>query len=100
MLAGAAGVLSLTSARLGGLSGVFISVTTIPAAGNMALAIAFGLGDTVLGSLAQLLINLSGMAVAGWLTLALQQASWQKLSAYRARLLKNRGRREQLPPEL
>jgi uncharacterized hydrophobic protein (TIGR00271 family) len=98
MLAGAAGVLSLTSARLGGLSGVFISVTTIPAAGNMALGIAFGLSDTVLGSLAQLLINLSGMAVAGWLTLALQQASWQRLSAYRARILKNR-QKDLRPPK-
>ncbi len=34
VLAAAAGVLSLTSAKLGGLSGVFISVTTIPAAGK------------------------------------------------------------------
>ena len=31
LIAAAAGVLSLTSARVGGLSGVFISVTTIPA---------------------------------------------------------------------
>ncbi|PHV65219.1 DUF389 domain-containing protein [Williamsia muralis] len=100
MLAGAAGVLSLTSARLGGLSGVFISVTTIPAAGNMALGITFGLGGTVVGSLAQLLINLAGMAVAGWLTLALQQASWQRLSAYRARVLKNRSLRQPRPPEM
>lgn len=92
VLAGAAGVLSLTSAKLGGLSGVFISVTTIPAAGNMALGIAFGLGDTVFGSLAQLLLNLFGMAVAGWLTLVLQQASWGRASAYRARLLKNRSK--------
>ena len=37
-IAGAAGVLALTSARSGGLVGVFISVTTIPASGNIALA--------------------------------------------------------------
>lgn len=37
VIAGAAGVLSLTSARTGGLSGVFISVTTVPAAGHIAL---------------------------------------------------------------
>jgi hypothetical protein len=43
LIAGAAGVLSLTSAKTGGLSGVFISVTTIPAAGNVALGLAFGL---------------------------------------------------------
>jgi len=42
LIAGAAGVLSLTSAKTGGLSGVFISVTTIPAAGNVALGLAFG----------------------------------------------------------
>ncbi len=90
VLAGAAGVLSVTSAKLGGLSGVFISVTTIPAAGNVALGLAFGLRDTVVGSALQLLLNLAGMAVAGWLTLALQQASWGRASAYRAKLLRNR----------
>ena len=42
MIAAAAGVLSLTSAKVGGLSGVFISVTTVPAAGNVALGIALG----------------------------------------------------------
>ena len=42
VIAAAAGVLSLTSAKVGGLSGVFISVTTVPAAGNIALGIAFG----------------------------------------------------------
>ena len=42
VLAAAAGVLSLTSAKVGGLSGVFISVTTIPAAGNVGLGLAFG----------------------------------------------------------
>jgi uncharacterized hydrophobic protein (TIGR00271 family) len=42
VIAAAAGVLSLTSARVGGLSGVFISVTTVPAAGNVGLGLAFG----------------------------------------------------------
>ena len=37
IIAAAAGVLSLTLAKVGGLSGVFISVTTVPAAGNIAL---------------------------------------------------------------
>ncbi|HNM96360.1 MAG TPA: DUF389 domain-containing protein [Marmoricola sp.] len=41
VIAAAAGVLSITSAKMGGLSGVFISVTTIPAAGNIALGAAF-----------------------------------------------------------
>ena len=69
LIAGAAGVLSLTSAKTGGLSGVFISVTTIPAAGNVALGLAFGASTEVWGSTLQLGINLSGMALAGWATL-------------------------------
>src|SRR3954452_9002686 len=69
VIAGAAGVLSLTSSRTGGLSGVFISVTTVPAAGNIALGLAFGIGSEVWGSTLQLALNLSGMAIAGWVTL-------------------------------
>ena len=88
VIAAAAGVLSITSARTGGLSGVFISVTTIPAAGNVALGLAFGVGHEIWGSTLQLLINLSGMAVAGWATLALQQLVWARMSARRARLVR------------
>ncbi len=84
----AAGVLSLTSAKMGGLSGVFISVTTIPAAGNVALGIAFGVGHEIRGSALQLAVNLTGMAVAGWLTLTIQQAIWQRMSERRARLIR------------
>lgn len=69
VIAGAAGVLSLTSDRIGGLSGVFISVTTIPAAGNIAVATALGAWTEVGGSALQLVVNLVGMALAGWLTL-------------------------------
>jgi uncharacterized hydrophobic protein (TIGR00271 family) len=88
VIAAAAGVLSLTSDRMGGLSGVFISVTTIPAAGNVALGIAFGVGDAIVGSSVQLLLNLSGMALAGWLTLAFQEAVWERVSVHRARLVR------------
>ena len=73
VIAAAAGVLSLTSARPGGLSGVFISVTTVPAAGNVALGLAFGAWEEVWGSGLQLAVNLVAMALAGWATLALQQ---------------------------
>jgi uncharacterized hydrophobic protein (TIGR00271 family) len=86
LIAASAGVLALTSARVGGLSGVFISVTTIPAAGNVALGIAFGVGDEIWGSILQLLINLTGMALAGWVTLAIQEAVWSRVSLHRARL--------------
>ena len=88
LIAAAAGVLSLTSAKVGGLSGVFISVTTVPAAGNVALGLAFGVGHEVWGSTLQLVVNLSGMAVAGWLTLALQDVVWARMSARRTRRLR------------
>ena len=42
LLAGVAGVLSLTSDKSGPLVGVFISVTTVPAAGTIALCIGTG----------------------------------------------------------
>jgi uncharacterized hydrophobic protein (TIGR00271 family) len=84
VVAAAAGVLSLTSAKVGGLSGVFISVTTVPAAGNVALGFAFGIPDEIWGSLAQLALNITGMAAAGWATLAIQQSVWSRMSARRA----------------
>jgi uncharacterized hydrophobic protein (TIGR00271 family) len=88
VIAAAAGVLSITSARTGGLSGVFISVTTVPAAGNVALGLAFGAGNEIWGSTLQLLINLTGMALAGWATLALQKAVWSRISARRGQLIR------------
>jgi uncharacterized hydrophobic protein (TIGR00271 family) len=90
IIAAAAGVLSLTSARVGGLSGVFISVTTVPAAGNVALGLAFGLASEVSGSALQLLLNISAMAVAGWLTLTVQQLVWRRMARHRRRLLARR----------
>jgi len=72
-LAGVAGILSLTSAKSGALVGVLISVTTVPAAGNIAVAIAYGAPDEAWGSALQLGINLAAIAVAGILTLAVQR---------------------------
>ena len=81
IVAGAAGVLSLTSSRTSGLVGVFISVTTIPASGNIAIALVFGLWHEVIGSASQLGINIGGMAIAGWLTLLFQQAVWARVNS-------------------
>ena len=81
IVAGAAGVLSLTSSRTSGLVGVFISVTTIPASGNIAIALVFGLWHEVIGSASQLGINIGGMAIAGWLTLLFQQAVWARANS-------------------
>ncbi|MBF6453271.1 DUF389 domain-containing protein [Nocardia cyriacigeorgica] len=83
VIAAAAGVLSLTSAKSGGLVGVFISVTTVPAAGNIALAAVFAHWDEVWGSTLQLALNLSGMALAGWATLAVQDAVWSRVAVRR-----------------
>ena len=88
IVAAAAGVLSLTSAKVGGLSGVFISVTTVPAAGNVALGLAFGLDHEIWGSLLQLVLNITGMAIAGWATLAFQQSVWSSMSERRERLVR------------
>ncbi|NUR15823.1 MAG: DUF389 domain-containing protein [Dermatophilaceae bacterium] len=98
VLAAAAGVLSLTSARVTGLSGVFISVTTIPAAGNVALGLAFGAWGEVRGSGLQLVVNIIGMALAGWLTLALQRAIWSRVPAPRSHSRLNRHVHAEPPP--
>ena len=87
VIAGTAGVLSVTSAKSGGLAGVFISVTTVPAAGNIALGIAFGAGDEIWSSALQLLVNILGMATAGWAALALQQYVWSRVSIRRAKAM-------------
>ncbi|MER7804784.1 DUF389 domain-containing protein [Streptomyces parvulus] len=76
ILAGVAGTLSLTSAKSGALVGVAISVTTVPAAANAAVALSFGDTDQTVGSSEQLLLNLFGIVVAGTLTLLAQKALW------------------------
>ena len=73
LLAGVAGVLSLTSAKSGALIGVLISVTTIPAAGNIGVAAAYGDGDEWVGAMLQLSINLVAILAAGITTLYLQR---------------------------
>jgi uncharacterized hydrophobic protein (TIGR00271 family) len=72
-LAGVAGMLSLTSAKSGALIGVLISVTTIPAAANVAVAAAYTDWTECGGALEQLLLNLVMIVIAGVLTLFLQR---------------------------
>jgi uncharacterized hydrophobic protein (TIGR00271 family) len=79
VLAGIAGVLSLTSAKSGALVGVFISVTTVPAAAAMALGLALGSGTAFREAGAQLGINLLGLLVAASCTLLLQKAVWRRI---------------------
>ncbi|MFE3514927.1 DUF389 domain-containing protein [Streptomyces sp. NPDC059166] len=76
LLAGIAGTLSLTSAKSGALIGVAISVTTVPAAANAAVAFSYQDLDQAWGSSVQLLANLGGIVLAGTVTLLIQKALW------------------------
>lgn len=78
VLAGIAGVLSLTSAKSGALVGVAISVTTVPAAANAAVALGYGQYGQARGSSEQLLLNLAGIILAGTLTLTAQKLLWAR----------------------
>ena len=73
LLAGAAGMLSLVSAKSAALVGVFISVTTVPAAGFAVIAATIGDWAVAAESTAQLALNLVGIVVAGVLVLWLHR---------------------------
>ena len=64
LLAGAAGMLALTSAKSASLVGVFISVTTVPAAAYASTALVEGRYAEAGESVLQLLVNLVGIVVA------------------------------------
>ncbi|MGK9271342.1 DUF389 domain-containing protein [Williamsia muralis] len=74
LLAGAAGMLSLVSSKSAALVGVFISVTTVPAAGYAAVAATLGQWRVAAESTAQLVINLIGIVVAGVAVLLIHRA--------------------------
>lgn len=73
LLAGVAGVVSLTSAKSAALVGVAVSVTTVPAAADVGVAAAAGRWGECAGAAAQLLVNLVALVVAGGTTLALRR---------------------------
>lgn len=81
VLAGSAGMLSLTSAKSGALVGVAISVTTVPAAANAAVAFSYQEYKQAWGSTEQLLLNLLGIVLAGTLTLLMQKYFWARQRA-------------------
>lgn len=72
LLAGVAGVLSMTSSKSSALVGVFISITTVPAVGTIGLTAAVGAWDETLASAVQLGVNILGLLVAGTVTLLVQ----------------------------
>jgi uncharacterized hydrophobic protein (TIGR00271 family) len=69
LFAGAAGMLSLVSSKSAALVGVFISVTTVPAAGFAVVAATVGDWDIAAKSASQLVVNLVGIVLAGLLVL-------------------------------
>lgn len=73
LLAGAAGALSLSTAKSGALVGVLISVTTIPAAANVGVASAYGEWNEAGGAAGQLGLNLLCIVTAVVATLSLQR---------------------------
>ena len=76
VLAGIVGVVSLTEARASALIGVFISVTTIPAAADAALAIAYASWSEARGAAFQLLLNVTVLVAMGALVLRAQRVIW------------------------
>ena len=73
LLAGAAGMLAMTSAKSAALVGVFISVTTVPAAGYAAVAAVTGDWQRSLQSVGQLVVNLVGIVIAAAAVLAIRR---------------------------
>ena len=79
LLAGVAGVLALTTAKSGPLVGVFISVTTVPAVGTLALCVGLGIWSEIPPALAQLGINIAGLVISGTLTLLVMRVVWSRI---------------------
>jgi uncharacterized hydrophobic protein (TIGR00271 family) len=78
VLAGIVGVVSLTEARSSTLIGVFISVTTIPAAADIGVSLAFDSDKEARGSLLQLILNVVVLTVVAIVGLPIQAAIWRR----------------------
>jgi len=77
VVAGLVGVVSVTLSR-GALLGVFISVTTIPAAADIAVSVAFGRWREAGGSALQLLLNVGLLIIVGAAGLRAQRLIWRR----------------------
>jgi len=77
-LARVVGTLSLTTASMGTLIGVLISVTTLPAAANLGVAAAFQDGGEARGAAIQLGLNLGVLVLAGLATLRIQRLAFTR----------------------
>jgi len=78
ILAGLVGVVSLTEARANALIGVFISVTTIPAAADVGVSLAFSSWREARGSAFQLLLNIAVLIAVGAAGLSTQRMIWRQ----------------------
>jgi uncharacterized hydrophobic protein (TIGR00271 family) len=79
-LAGIVGVISLTEARSSTLIGVFISVTTIPAASDVGVSVAYGGWHEAWGSALQLLLNVTVLTAVAIIGLPAQRAVWRRVA--------------------
>ncbi|WP_181780900.1 DUF389 domain-containing protein [Pseudonocardia pini] len=84
LLAGVAGILALTSAKSASLVGVFISVTTVPAAAFASVALIEGRFVEAGLSALQLLVNLIGIVVAAAVALVLARLARRRRDRGRA----------------
>ncbi len=81
LLAGTAGMLSLSTERSGALIGVLVSLTTIPAAASIAVTMAYSQQAMILASILQLATNVGAMLFAGMITLVVQQMLYRRRRA-------------------
>jgi len=81
VLAGIVGVVSLTERRANALIGVFISVTTVPAAASVGVSAAYSSWGEARGSLFQLLLNVVLLVIVGAAGLSAQRAIWRRRSS-------------------
>jgi uncharacterized hydrophobic protein (TIGR00271 family) len=77
VLAAIVGVVSLTESRANALIGVFISVTTIPAAAALGLSLAYQDWHRAGGSALQLLLNVGLLIAVGAAALRVQRLIWR-----------------------
>ena len=84
-VAGAAGIIALGRAKSGAVVGVLVSITTIPAASNVGVALAMGNPSEAGRSLSILLVNLAGLLAGGVVTLLATRVWARRIEAGRAR---------------
>jgi uncharacterized hydrophobic protein (TIGR00271 family) len=80
VLAGIVGVVSLSESRASTLIGVFVSVTTIPAAADLGLSAAFQSWREARGSFFQLLLNVVLLIIVGAAVLVVQRRVWRRIA--------------------